>query len=134
VQLVQDESALVAALRSGDEAAFAQLLDAYGGAMRRLALGFVDNAAVADEVVQEAWLGVLRGIGRFEGRSSLKTWIFRILTNTAKTRAERESRSRPFSSFEEDADAGEPTVDPDRFQNPLHPGGWTTFPEPWSTR
>jgi RNA polymerase sigma-70 factor (ECF subfamily) len=132
VQVVQDESALVAALRSGDEAAFAQLLDAYGGAMRRLALGFVHNAAVADEVVQEAWLGVLRGIGRFEGRSSLKTWIFRILTNTAKTRAERESRSRPFSSFDEDTDAGEPTVDPDRFQNPLHPGGWTTFPEPWS--
>ena len=116
MQLVQDESALVAALRSGDEAAFAQLLDAYGGAMRRLALGFVHNAAVADEVVQEAWLGVLRGIGRFEGRSSLKTWIFRILTNTAKTRAEREGRSLPFSSLApDDLETGEPSVDPDRF-------------------
>lgn len=133
VETLQDESALVAALRSGDEAAFAQLLDTYGAAMRRLALGFVHNAAVADEVVQEAWLGVLRGIARFEGRSSLRTWIFRILTNTAQTRAEREARSRPFSSFAEEAEGDEPTVDPDRFQNPRHPGGWSTFPEPWST-
>jgi RNA polymerase sigma-70 factor (ECF subfamily) len=132
VQTLQDESALVAALRCGDEAAFAQLVDAYGGAMRRLALGFVRNAAVADEVVQEAWLGVLRSIDRFEGRSSLKTWIFRILTNTAKTRAERESRSRPFSSFDDEAASDEPTVDQARFQNPRFPGGWTTFPEPWS--
>jgi RNA polymerase sigma-70 factor, ECF subfamily len=130
VEVLQDESALVAALRSGDEAAFAHLLDAYGGAMRRLALSFVRNAAVADEVVQEAWLGVLRGIDRFEGRSSLKTWIFRILSNTAKTRAERESRSRPFSSFEVVDD--EPTVDPERFQNPRFLGGWTSFPQPWS--
>ena len=108
MQLVQDESALVAALRSGDEAAFAQLLDAYGGAMRRLALGFVDNAAVADEVVQEAWLGVLRGIGRFEGRSSLKTWIFRILSNQARKRGERERRSVPFSSVSEGPTGIEP--------------------------
>src|SRR5947199_3408862 len=128
------DAEIVEALRAGDEAAFAALVAQYGASMLRVAQMYVRTRAVAEEVVQEAWLGVLRGIDSFEGRSSLKTWIFRILTNTAKTRGERESRSRPFSSFEEDADAGEPTVDPDRFQNPLHPGGWTTFPEPWSTR
>jgi RNA polymerase sigma-70 factor (ECF subfamily) len=128
----QDESALVGALRAGDEAAFASLVDAYGASMRRLALSFVRNHAVADEVVQEAWLGVLRGIGRFEGRSSLKTWIFTILTNTAKTRAERESRTLPFSSFEEAASAEEPSVDPDRFRNERYPGGWSDPPASWS--
>src|SRR5262245_13178788 len=99
--------------------------------MRRLALSIVHNSAVADEVVQEAWLGVLRGLDRFEGRASLKTWIFRIVANTAKTRAERESRSVPFSTFASEALEAEPTVDPSRFRNPQFPGGWTTFPEPW---
>jgi len=132
VTAVQDESTLVAALRAGDEAAFAALLDAYGGPMRRLALSFVRNAAVADEVVQEAWLGVLRGIERFEGRSSLRTWLFTILANTARTRAQREARSVPFSSLDDEAAGGDsPTVDPSRFLNPRFPGGWTTFPEPW---
>ena len=132
MQALQEEAGLVAALRRGDEQAFTQLIDAYGGAMRRFALGFVRNPAVADEVVQEAWLAVLRGIGRFEGRASLKTWIFTILANTAKTRAVRESRSRPFSSFEDEAAGDEPTVDPSRFENPRFPGGWTSFPEPWT--
>jgi len=81
--------------------------------------------AVAEEVVQEAWLGVLKGIGRFEGRSSLKTWVFRIVANTAKTRAEREGRSIPFSSVGEDG----PSVDPDRFEN----GGWSDPPASWSS-
>src|SRR5580765_3810766 len=84
----------------------AQLVARYGPSMRRLALTFVRSPAVADEVVQESWLGVLRGIDRFEGRSSLKTWLFRILTNTAKTRAERERRSVPFSSLAGDDDEG----------------------------
>ncbi|MGZ4354328.1 MAG: RNA polymerase sigma factor [Gaiellaceae bacterium] len=128
----EDESALVAALRRGDERAFMQLVDAYTPAMRRLALTFVRTPAVADEVVQEAWLGVLRGIQRFEGRASLKTWIFRILTNVAKTRAQREARSTPFSSLASEAEGDEPAVDPDRFLNPDHPGGWTSFPEPWA--
>jgi len=97
------DDALVAALRAGDERAFAQLVDAHTAGMRRLALSIVRNAAVADEVVQEAWLGVLRGLERFESRASLKTWIFRIVANTAKTRAERESRSVPFSTFESEA-------------------------------
>jgi len=123
--------ALIAALRSGDEHAFAELIDMYGAGMRRFALSIVRNDAVADEVVQEAWLGVLRGLDGFEGRASLKTWIFRIVANTANTRAERESRSVPFSTFSSDAAESAPTVDPARFRNPQFPGGWTTFPEPW---
>jgi len=123
-----EEDLLVEGLRRGDERAFAELVDRYGPAMRRLALTFVRSPAVADEVVQETWLGVLRGIGRFEGRSSLKTWLFRILTNTAKTRAERERRSVPFSSLEADAAEDEPSVDPDRF---FADGAWATPPARW---
>jgi RNA polymerase sigma-70 factor (ECF subfamily) len=119
---------LAAALRAGDERAFAELVDRYGAPMRRLALTYVRSGAVADEVVQEAWLGVLRGIGRFEGRSSLKTWLFRILTNTAKTRAERERRSIPFSSLERELGEDEPPVDPDRF---LADGAWASPPVRW---
>lgn len=106
----------VEALRAGDERAFMELVQTYGASMLRVALLFVKTRAVAEEVVQDAWLGVLSGIHRFEGRSSLKTWIFRILTNTAKTRAEREGRSIPFSSLAPDElELGEPSVDPDRF-------------------
>jgi RNA polymerase sigma-70 factor (ECF subfamily) len=106
----------VAALRGGDERAFMELVGKYGPSMLRVALLYVRTRAVAEEVVQDAWLGVLAGIERFEGRSSLKTWIFRILTNTAKTRAEREGRSVPFSSLApDDLESGEPSVDPDRF-------------------
>jgi RNA polymerase sigma-70 factor (ECF subfamily) len=123
--------AFVARLRSGDEHAFAELIELYGAGMRRFALSIVRNAAVADEVVQESWLGVLRGLDGFEGRASLKTWIFRIVANTASTRAERESRSIPFSTFASEAAETAPTVDPTRFRNPQFPGGWTTFPEPW---
>jgi RNA polymerase sigma-70 factor (ECF subfamily) len=108
------EQALVEALRRGDEAAFMRLVDAYGATLLRVARMYVPTAAVAEEVVQETWIGVLKGIDRFEGRSSLKTWIFRILTNIAKTRGERERRSIPFSSAVAAA-ADEPSVDPDRF-------------------
>src|SRR5262245_21606545 len=90
---------LVAALCSGDEQAFATLLERYHQPMLRLAQIYVPNRAVAEEVVQETWLGVLQGLPRFEGRASLKTWIFRILTNRAKTRGEREGRSMPFSAM-----------------------------------
>jgi RNA polymerase sigma-70 factor (ECF subfamily) len=118
------EAALVAALQAGDENAFREVVERYGGPMRRLALSFVRVPAVADEVVQEAWLGVLRGIARFEGRSSFATWLFRIVSNTAKTRAEREGRSIPFSSLGDDG----PSVDPDRFEN----GGWSDPPASWA--
>src|SRR5437764_11810538 len=121
-----DDSSLVAALRRGDERAFMELVDAYTPGMTRLARTFVRTPAVADEVVQEAWLGVLRGIDGFEGRASLKTWIYRIVANVARTRAVREARSAPFSSF--GAGDDEPSVDPERF---LPEGTWESPPEPW---
>src|SRR5919199_2450600 len=94
-----EDMQLVDALRAGDEAAFQALMDMYGASMLRVARMFVASRAIAEEVVQDAWIGVLNGIGRFEGRSSLKTWIFRILTNIAKTRGEREGRTIPFSAL-----------------------------------
>ena len=121
-----DESALVGALRAGDERAFMQLVREHSPGMRRLALTYVRTPAVADEVVQESWVGVLRGIDRFEGRSSLKTWIYRIVANVARTRAVREARSVPFSTLAgDDADA---SVDPSEF---LADGRWATPVEPW---
>jgi RNA polymerase sigma-70 factor (ECF subfamily) len=119
-----EELRLLEGLRAGDEAAFAALVDRYGASMLRLARNFVGNRAVAEEVVQEAWLGVLRGVDRFEGRSSLKTWIFRILTNIATTRAQRERRSVPISEL---ADPDEPSVDPSRFDPAF--GHWAAPPE-----
>jgi RNA polymerase sigma-70 factor, ECF subfamily len=129
------ERDLCAALRRGDESAFSSLVSLYHAPLRRLALTYVRSAAVADEVVQETWLGVIRGIHSFEERSSLKTWIFRILANTAKTRAERESRVVPLSALRE-ADLGgdEPAVDPDRFLDQQHarwPGHWASPPARW---
>jgi len=129
-----DDLRMVEALRSGNEAAFVSLVDRYHATMLRLAIMFVMSQAVAEEVVQEAWIGVLQGLNRFEGRSSLKTWIFRILTNCAKTRARREGRSVPFSSLSEfSADHPEPAVDPARFRGPDQewPGHWISFPRNW---
>lgn len=126
------ERDLCAALRRGDEVAFKALVSEFHAPMRRLALAYVHSAAVADEVVQETWLGVVRGIHRFEGRSSLKTWIFHILANTAKTRAKREQRTVPLSSFARDDDG--PTVDPSRFLDQQHarwPGHWASPPARW---
>src|SRR3989441_9545666 len=112
-----DDLYLIEQLRSGNEAAFVALIDRYATAMLRLAMVYVSARMVAEEVVQETWLAVLEGLNRFEGRSSLKTWMFRILTNCAKTRAQREGRSVAFSSLPSiDADLNEPAVDPDRFQ------------------
>lgn len=128
-----EDAAVVAALRSGDEAAFTRLVETYHPVMVRLATAYVPSYAVAEEVAQEAWLGVLNGLDRFEGRSSLKTWIFRILTNIAKTRGAREQRSQPFSSVFDDVGDDEATVDPDRFAREGHwllaPSGWGDSPE-----
>src|SRR4051812_18823385 len=124
-----DESALVASLRAGDERAFMRLVEEYTPGMRRLALTFVRTPALADDVVQEAWVGVLRGLDRFEGRSSLKTWIYTIVANVARTRAVREARSVPFSSLAPAADdEGGAAVDPDRF---VPDGHWARPIEPW---
>jgi RNA polymerase sigma-70 factor, ECF subfamily len=109
-----------------------RLVDEYGPMLLRVARMYVPSAAVAEEVVQETWIGVLNGIDRFEGRSSLKTWIFRILANIAKTRGERERRSVPFSSAARVA-ADEPSVDPDRFLPASDERGraWAIGPIPW---
>jgi RNA polymerase sigma-70 factor (ECF subfamily) len=123
----EDDRTLVEALRRGDEDAFAALVDRYSRPMLRLAAAYVRSPAVAEEVVQEAWLGVVAGIDRFEGRSSLKTWIFRILTNVAQTRGAREARSVPFSSLEREGE-DDPAVDPDRFADD---GFWASPPRPW---
>jgi RNA polymerase sigma-70 factor (ECF subfamily) len=122
-----DEVALVAALRGGDEGAFGRLVDTYYPLMLRVARDHVATKEAAEDVVQETFLGVIQGIDRFEGRSSLRTWMFRILVNRARTRGEREGRTRPFSSLvSSELDADEPAVDPDRF---LAHGRWAGF---WS--
>ena len=127
---VPDEAMLIEALKRGDEQAFVTLVQAYHALLIRLALFYVPNRAVAEDVVQETWLGVLNGLGRFEARSSLKTWICRILTNRARTRAQREGRSVPFSSFwTPDDEHDEPTVDPSRFRtSDPYEGHWAARP------
>lgn len=131
-----EELRLLAALRQGDEKAFAQLVERYHSSLTRLARLYVPSQAVAEEVVQETWLGVLQGLERFEGRSSLKTWIFRILMNRARTRGEREARMIPFSvAFSADGAPDEPAVDPERFlpaDHPQWPGHWASAPQPWN--
>jgi RNA polymerase sigma-70 factor, ECF subfamily len=130
-----DEARLIASLKAGEETAFAWLLDEYSSSMLRVAMTHVSTRTVAEEVVQETWLGVLKGIDRFEARSSLKTWIFRILTNTANTRGQRERRIVPFSSLAA-ADDDESAVDPDRFFPPDHaryPDHWAIGPTAWTT-
>jgi RNA polymerase sigma-70 factor, ECF subfamily len=115
VAVTLEESAVLDALRRGDEDAFARLVGEHHASLRRVARLYVANAAIADEVVQDTWLGVIRGIWAFEGRSSLKTWIFRILVNRARTRAVRESRSTPFTGPLSTADgaAPEPSAGPE---------------------
>ena len=107
-----------------------RLVEEYSPGMRRLALTFVRTPALADDVVQEAWLGVLKGLDRFQGRSSLRTWIYTIVANIARTRAVREARSIPLSSLaSDDANAdGDASVDPDRF---VADGHWSRPVEPW---
>ena len=121
--LSPEDMRLVEGLRAGDEAAFATLIREYGPAMLRVAQMYVSSRAVAEDVVAEAWLAVLKGIDRFEGRSSLKTWLFRIVANTAKTRGQRERRSVPFSSL-----GDEPAVERERF---IGTGQWGVPPQRW---
>ena len=131
----EQDLALLERLRAGEELAFMMLVDRYQPSMLRIARMYVSTRAVAEEVVQEAWLGVLKGLDAFEGRSSLRTWIFRILTNTAKSRGQREARSTPFSSVWAPDPDGEPAVDPDRFvpEGSRGAGSWSSPPTPWET-
>jgi RNA polymerase sigma-70 factor, ECF subfamily len=125
-----DEREQLAALRAGDERAFAALVDEHGAAMLRVARLYVRDRAAAEEAVQEAWLGVLKGIERFEGRASLRTWLLRIVANVARTKGVRESRSVPFSAL---GDEG-PSVSEERFRGPEDrwAGHWASPPEEWA--
>jgi RNA polymerase sigma-70 factor, ECF subfamily len=133
-QVLADHDA-IDALRRGDEAAFRALLDQHSPALLRVAMTYVPSRAVAEEVVQETWIAVIGGIDGFEGRSSLKTWIFTILTNIASRGGGRERRTTPFSALARDEDHG-PTVDPDRFLPADHdrwPDHWALGPTRWPT-
>ncbi len=126
-----DDLLLVVRLRAGDEEAFMMLVEQHQAMMLRIARTYVSSQSVAEEVVQDAWLGILQGLDKFEGRSSLRTWMYRILANIAKTRGQREGRSQPFSSLI-DPDAG-PSV-PESWFRGAHdrsPGGWSTLPNDW---
>jgi len=123
---------LVAAIRAGDERAFRSLVERHNVAMVRLAGAYVPPGA-AEEVTQEAWIGVLKGLHKFEGRSSLKAWIFRILINCAQQRGSREARAVPFSALEDESQ--EAAVGKERFldaDHPRWPGHWVSYPETWS--
>jgi len=123
---------LAAAIQAGDEKAFLSLVERHHKAMVRLAGAYVPPG-VAEEVTQEAWIGVLKGLHKFEGRSTLKAWIFRILINCAQFRGAREARAVPFSALEEESQ--EPAVGKERFLEADHsrwPGHWVSYPQPWS--
>jgi RNA polymerase sigma-70 factor (ECF subfamily) len=124
---------LVAALRKGDEEAFLALVSRYHRAMVRVARAYLPSEAAAEDAVQEAWLGVLKGIEGFEGRASVKSWIFRIAVYCAKTRRARDGRLVPESSLADDGEDG-PAVDPDRFQpeGARYANNWSQPPEAWA--
>jgi RNA polymerase sigma-70 factor (ECF subfamily) len=129
-----DEQRLLAGLRAGDEQAFVELVDRYHHSLVRLATVYVGSRAEAEEVAQDTWLAVLRGLDRFEGRSSLRTWIFHILVNRARTRAARSGRTIPFSALTVPDEPFEPAVEPERFlpaDHPRWPGHWAAPPASW---
>jgi len=120
---MESDAELLARLRDGDEQAFVLLVGRYQGALLRLARTFVPSDSVAEEVVQDTWMGVVRGVDRFEERSTFKTWLFRILVNRARTSGVREHRHVPF-------DPTEPAVSPDRFDRA---GSWAEPLVPWES-
>jgi RNA polymerase sigma-70 factor (ECF subfamily) len=130
----RDERSLIEAIRGGDERAFATLVDEYSPSLLGVAMNHVRSRSVAEEVVQETWVGVIRGLERFQGRSSFRSWIFAILRNTAISRGEREQRTIPMSSLGADSEDEDLGLDPDRFFGPDHdryPGHWALGPTAW---
>jgi RNA polymerase sigma-70 factor (ECF subfamily) len=127
-----DEAELLERLRAGDEQAFEALVERHYGAMVAVARSYVSSRAVAEEVVQDAWIGVLKGLDGFQGRSSLRTWIMRIVANTAMRRGGAEARSVPFSSLVPDHEE-EAAVDAERFRgrDDGFPGHWRAYPGNW---
>jgi RNA polymerase sigma-70 factor, ECF subfamily len=133
--MVNREVALLARLRQGDEGAFNDLVTRHHSALIRTAMGYVANREVAEEVVQDTWMAVIEGLSRFEGRSSLCTWIFGIMIHKAKDRGVREKRYMTFSAFESFDDDNEETVDPSRFyQSGEWTGHWAFPPQPWDAQ
>jgi RNA polymerase sigma-70 factor (ECF subfamily) len=128
-----EDVALLAALRGGDERAFARLVELHHASLVRVARQYVATREIAEDVAQDAWLGFLRGLDSFEGRSSLRTYLFRIVMNLARRRGVREARSAPFSSLGRDDEQG-PSIDPERFvQAPaVGAGHWASPIRPWS--
>jgi RNA polymerase sigma-70 factor (ECF subfamily) len=130
-----DDATIVAALRARDESTFLELIARYQRPLLRLATAYVPTQALAEEVVQDTWIAVIKGIDRFEGRSSLRTWIYRILTYQAKTRGERERRTVPLSALiADETGSEEPAVDPTRFRpagDSRWPGHWSDPPTDW---
>ncbi len=126
-----DDQRIVAGLRAGDEAVFAELVNRYNGSLVRVAMRYVPSRAVAEEVVQDTWIGVIEGIDRFEGRSTLKTWLYKILIYRARARGERERRTTPMSALADDDSA--PSVPTERFRgsDALWAGHWATPPRRW---
>jgi RNA polymerase sigma-70 factor (ECF subfamily) len=126
-----DDRTVVAALRQGDERTFVAIVERYHAALVRLALTYVHDRAVAEEVAQEAWLGMLTGLPRFAGRASLRTWLFQILINCARASHRREAHAIPFSTLGEEDNA--PSVEPERFHAHDHrwAGHWSAPPQPW---
>lgn len=126
-----DDQRVIDGLRAGDERVFAELVDRYHASLIRVAMRYVPSRAVAEEVVQETWIGVIEGIDRFEGRSTVKTWLYRILIYRARARGERERRTTPFSALEGDESA--PSVPTERFRgsDALWAGHWATPPKRW---
>ncbi len=130
----EGEEGVLAALRGGDEGAFAALVDRYHASLIRVARLYVASEAAAEDVAQETWLGVLQGLAGFQGRCTLKAWIFSILANIARTRGARDKRMLPMSSLAAGDEGAGPSVDPDRFNPDTHPrwpGHWAQPPEPW---
>lgn len=131
-----EDREVIDALRMGDEPSFILLVDRYHNSLLRIAMLYVHDRALADEIVQETWMSVLQGVKGFEGRSSVKTWIFRILKNIAMTRWKKENRSIPFSMLQDpEISDDEPSVDPERFlpsDHPDYPGGWAIPPKAWN--
>ncbi len=130
--LAKEEQSLLTRLKAGDESAFNELVNRHHGALVRMAMGHVADREVAEEVVQDTWMAVIEGLDRFEGRSSLRTWVFGILIHKAKDRGVREKRHVTFSAFTSLDDEAEEAVDPSRFrQSGEWAGHWAFPPQPW---
>jgi RNA polymerase sigma-70 factor (ECF subfamily) len=130
--LVKAEDQLIAKLKRGDEGAFDELVNQHHSALIRMAMGYVADQEVAEEVVQDTWMAVIESLNRFEGRSSLRTWICGILIHKAKDRGVREKRHTTFSAFESYDDDNDEAVDPSRFQQTgKWAGHWAFPPQPW---